>query len=138
MTNDVNKVFGVVLIDGLCVLCSRSYRFVKLRDRAGQLRFVTVQSSEGRALAHRFGIDAESPDTFLLIRQARAYSRSDAVLLVLGQLRGWRWSMSFWLVPRFIRDQIYNMVVRNRYRWFGRRDVCLIPERPTADLGDLG
>jgi predicted DCC family thiol-disulfide oxidoreductase YuxK len=126
----MGKVKGtpaIVLIDGVCVLCSRSYRFVTRRDDIHHFRFVTIQSPEGHALTERFGVNPQKPDTFVLITGQRAYFRTDAVLRILCKLPWWRWTAIFRIVPPFIRDAVYNTVARNRYRWFGQLDVCMIP-----------
>lgn len=121
----------IVLIDGVCVLCSRSYRFVKKRDRTGQFHFLTIQSPEGHALALCSGIDPQRPDTFVVIEWTEAYFRSDAVLHILVKLPGWQWTGSFRIIPPFIRDAIYDFVARNRYRWFGQLRSCMILQLPS-------
>ena len=122
---------AVVLIDGVCVLCSRSYDFVIKRDSFHQFRFVAIQSPEGRELAKRFGVDPDQPDTFVLVTGPKAYFRTDAVLRILSKLPWWHWAILLRLIPKFVRDAIYNVVARNRYRWFGQLDVCVIPRRTT-------
>jgi predicted DCC family thiol-disulfide oxidoreductase YuxK len=122
----------IILYDGVCILCSRSYRFVTARDVARQFRFVTIQEPEGRNLAVRLGIDADNPDTFALIDDDTPYLRSDAALRILSSLPGWGWTGMLRVIPRALRDAIYNVVARNRYRWFGKSDVCMLPPRPNA------
>lgn len=118
-----------ILFDGVCVLCSRTYRFVTLRDRAKLFRFVPIQTDEGRALAARHGIDADNPDTFALIEDDVLLTRSDAALRIAAALPGWGWTRMLRLIPRFLRDALYGIVARNRYRWFGKNEVCLLPPR---------
>jgi predicted DCC family thiol-disulfide oxidoreductase YuxK len=122
---------GVILIDGVCVLCSRGALFVIARDPAAIFRFVTVQEPYGRRLAERLGIDAEQPETNAVILGGRAYFKSDAAIEALALLPGWSWVRVMRLVPRALRHAAYDLVARNRYRWFGRADHCLLP---TADL----
>jgi predicted DCC family thiol-disulfide oxidoreductase YuxK len=110
---------AVVLIDGVCVLCSRSHDFVTKRDSSHRFRFVAIQSPEGRELAKRFGVDPDQPDTFVLITGSKAYFRTDAVLRILSKLPWWHWAILLRLVPKFVRDAIYNVVARNRYRGLG-------------------
>jgi predicted DCC family thiol-disulfide oxidoreductase YuxK len=117
-----------VLFDGFCVLCSRWYRFVTARDRNHRFRFVAVQTPEGRTLAERFGVDPDNPGTFILLRGDRAYFRSDAALRILAELPRWGWTIVFRALPTALRDALYNVIARNRYRWFGRLDTCTIPE----------
>ena len=124
----------IILFDGVCVLCSRWYRFVTARDRAQRFRFVAIQSPEGRALAGRFGIDPDNPETFALVAGDSAYFRSDAALRILRELPRWRWSAALRVIPASLRDALYGVVARNRYRWFGRLDACTLPNagRPAA------
>lgn len=121
-----------ILFDGVCILCSRSYRFVTQRDTALQFRFVAIQEPEGRALAARFGIDADDPDTFALIEDDVLHTRSDAALRIFAALPGWAWTRALRLIPRTLRDALYDVVARNRYRWFGKSEVCMLPSRPEA------
>lgn len=117
----------IILFDGFCVLCSRLYRFVSTRDSSGRFRFVPIQSEEGRALAQRFGVDADNPETFVLIEGGRGHVRSEGMLRILRDLPGWRWTALLRGIPTAWRDRVYDLVARNRYRWFGRREACLVP-----------
>jgi predicted DCC family thiol-disulfide oxidoreductase YuxK len=118
---------SIVLIDGFCVLCSRSYRFVKMRDRDRRFRFLSIQQPEGRAIASRYGIDPEQPATFILVEGGVAFVRSEAALRILGELPRWRWTRVLRIIPSALRDRLYDLVARNRYRWFGRLHVCILP-----------
>ena len=124
----------IILFDGVCVLCSRWYRFVTARDRTQRFRFVAIQSPEGRPIAERFGIDPDDPDTFALVSGNKAYLRSDAALRILRELPRWRWSVVLRAIPANLRDALYGVIARNRYRWFGRLDACAWPGagRPVA------
>jgi predicted DCC family thiol-disulfide oxidoreductase YuxK len=117
----------IILFDGVCVLCSHWYRFVSARDHGHRFRFVAVQSAEGRALAEKFGIDPDNPDTFILVAAGKASVRSDAALRILAELPRWRWTVVLRAIPAALRDALYNVIARNRYRWFGRLDVCVLP-----------
>ena len=123
----------IVLIDGVCVLCSRSYHFVSARDREHRFRFIAIQEPEGRALAERHGIDPADPTTFILIEHGTAYVRSEAALRVLRELPDWGWTSVLRIVPRVLRDGLYDLIARNRYRWFGRLDACILPARPPSE-----
>jgi len=118
---------GVILFDGVCVFCSRWVAFVLARDAAGEFRFATVQSRFGRVLAARLGIDAEAPETNAVILGGRAFFKSDAAIAVLRHLPGWRWVPVLRLVPRVLRDRLYDLIARNRYAWFGRTELCMVP-----------
>jgi predicted DCC family thiol-disulfide oxidoreductase YuxK len=121
---------GLILFDGVCVLCSAGCRFVSRRDARGYFRYVPIQEAEGRAIAVQLGIDPDRPDSFAFVHEGRASVKSEAALRIARELPWWRWSWAFHLVPLTVRDWIYDVIARNRYRWFGRRDVCLLP---TAD-----
>jgi predicted DCC family thiol-disulfide oxidoreductase YuxK len=118
---------GLILFDGVCVLCSRGCHFVSKRDRRGYFRFVPIQLAEGRPLADQLGIDPDRPDSFAFVANGQGYVKSEAVLRIARELPRWRWTWVFHFIPRVIRDAIYDLVARNRYRWFGRRDACILP-----------
>ncbi len=118
----------VIVFDGVCLLCSRSVAFVLAHDRQKQFRFATLQSATGRALLVRHGLDPEDPDSFLLADGTAGYANSDAIIGVLTALGGaWRLVALLRLVPRLLRDRFYRWIARNRYRWFGRREACMVP-----------
>jgi predicted DCC family thiol-disulfide oxidoreductase YuxK len=121
-----------VLFDGVCVLCSRWARFVIDRDPAASFRFVTVQEPFGRVLAAQLGIDTEAPETNAVILAGRAYFKSDAAIEVLSRLPGWWWVRLGLAVPRPWRDGAYDILARNRYRWFGRSQECVLPTPETT------
>jgi len=118
----------IVVFDALCPLCSANARFILRRDRARRFRLASVQSEAGRALYLRFGLDADDPDTMLVVDGDRLFRDSDAVLAIARGL-GAPWSAAAVasLAPRHLRDAAYRWVARNRYRLFGRRDTCWLP-----------
>jgi predicted DCC family thiol-disulfide oxidoreductase YuxK len=117
----------VILFDGVCVLCSSGARFVIARDPDATFRFVTVQEPYGQGLAQRLGIDTAFPETNAAILAGRAYFKSDAAIEVLSRLPRWSWARVLRIVPRVLRDAVYDLVARNRYRMFGRTETCLLP-----------
>jgi predicted DCC family thiol-disulfide oxidoreductase YuxK len=123
----VDSPLGLILFDGVCVLCSRGCGFVSKRDRRGYFRFVPMQLAEGRPLAEQLGINPDRPDSFAFVANGQAYVKSEAVLRIARELPRWQWTRLFHFIPRVIRDEIYDLVARNRYRWFGRRDTCILP-----------
>jgi predicted DCC family thiol-disulfide oxidoreductase YuxK len=123
---------GLILFDGVCVLCSRWVRFIIERDTLARFRFVPIQSPYGDALAAEFGIDRKNPETNAVIIAGRAYFKSDATIRALAALPGWSWIVVFAFTPRSIRDWIYDRVARNRYRLFGRTEMCLMPDPAIA------
>jgi predicted DCC family thiol-disulfide oxidoreductase YuxK len=122
-----SSLHGLILFDGVCILCSRCCRFVSQRDRRGYFRFVPIQLAEGRSLAEQLGIDPDHPDSFAFVAKGHGYVKSEAVLRIAREIPGWRCTWVFHLIPRVIRDAIYAVVARHRYRWFGRRDACILP-----------
>jgi predicted DCC family thiol-disulfide oxidoreductase YuxK len=118
---------GLILFDGVCVLCSGWVRFVIARDHASRFRFAPIQKSYGKQLARRLGIDVAAPETNAVILNGRAYFKSDAGLRVLRELPGWRWTFALTVLPRGFRDWLYDRVARNRYRMFGRTEQCMAP-----------
>ena len=118
----------VILYDGVCVFCSRWVRFVIARDSAKRFRFTPIQSAYGARLARTFGIDPGDPDTNAVLHGGRAHLKSDAALTVLSLLPGWGWTRVLFGVPKPLRDAVYGLVARNRYRIFGRYDVCFVPD----------
>jgi predicted DCC family thiol-disulfide oxidoreductase YuxK len=118
---------GLILFDGVCVLCSSWVKFIIPRDRQGRFRFVAIQSDFGRALAQRFGIDPDMPQSNVVIRGGTAWFKGDSALHVLQDLRGWGWTRLFRIVPRALRNFAYDRVAKNRYRLFGKYESCLLP-----------
>jgi predicted DCC family thiol-disulfide oxidoreductase YuxK len=118
----------VILYDGVCVFCSRWIRFVATRDVEQRFRFTAIQSGYGTRLAQAFGINPEDPDTNAVIHGGVAHFKSDAALTVLGALPGWRWTRALFWVPKPLRDGVYNLVARNRYRIFGKYQQCFVPD----------
>ena len=123
----INSPQGLILFDGVCVLCSRGCGFVSKRDCRDYFRFVPMQLAEGRPLAEQLGINPDRPDSFAFVANGQAYVKSEAVLRIARELPRWQWTWLFHFIPRVIRDAIYDLVARNRYRWFGRRDTCILP-----------
>jgi predicted DCC family thiol-disulfide oxidoreductase YuxK len=121
----------VILFDGVCVFCSFWVRFVIGRDGAARFHFVRIQSAQGRKLADELGIAPDAPDTNAVILDGIAFFKSDAALAVASHLHGMRWTRVLRIIPRGLRNRIYDFIARNRYAWFGRDEACL---RPTPEL----
>ena len=118
----------VILFDGVCVFCSRWVRFVVARDAAARFRFTPIQSPYGTRLAQALGIDPDDPDTNAVIHGGVAYFKSNGALTVLSCLPRWSWVRVLFAVPRPLRDAVYNVVAKNRYRIFGKYDACIVPD----------
>lgn len=126
---------SIVVFDGVCVLCSHWVSFVLRHDRHRLYKFAAMQTSTGRELLIEHGLDPEDPRSFLLLDHGRSYTDTDAIVRVLRSFGG-RWkivSALLAVVPRFIRDPLYRWTARNRYRLFGRHNVCIVPSAQSSD-----
>lgn len=123
----------ILLFDGVCNLCNSSVQWVIEHDPEGKFRFASLQSDVGQALLTEFNLDPAALNTVVLIDEGKAFTHSAAPLQVAKHL-GSAWALLGnvgLIVPRPIRDGIYNFIAANRYRWFGKKDQCWLP---TPDL----
>jgi predicted DCC family thiol-disulfide oxidoreductase YuxK len=126
MTDDPSH--AVVLFDGVCNFCNRSVNWIIRRDKGGYFRFASLQSDAGAALQERHGLDPSALDTLVLIEGGRVYVKSTAALRILRRIRSpWRALSFVTAVPRPVRDFAYDWFARRRYRWFGKREECMVP-----------
>ncbi|MBS1593752.1 MAG: thiol-disulfide oxidoreductase DCC family protein [Bacteroidetes bacterium] len=122
----------LVLFDGVCNLCNASVQFVIRHDPDGRFRFAALQSDVGQEVQQRYGLSGTTFDSFIYLRAGLLYQRSTAALHLMRDLGGaWALLYGFIIVPRPLRDAVYDLVARYRYRWFGRRESCMVP---TAEL----
>lgn len=129
---EVAEKHPVVLFDGVCNLCHGTVRFIVERDSAKRFRFATLQSETARTLLPVYGLADSGLSSVILIQNGNAWSKSSAALKISGQLDGaWPMMRIFWIVPRALRDVVYDFIGNRRYRWFGQRSVCDLP-----DIGD--
>lgn len=118
----------IILFDGVCNLCNASVNFVIDRDPDALFRFGALQSDAGRALLAEHGVDERWLDSIVLVEEGTVYTASDAALRIAVRLKGpWTLMHVFRIVPRPVRDVVYNWIARNRYRWFGKQDACRLP-----------
>lgn len=124
--SDLN--FPVILFDGVCNLCNASVQWVLKRDHKGRFRFAALQSETGQQILARFGLDQESFNTVVLLDGDRLFTRSDAAFEIARRLGApWSWLAALRWMPKRLRDTAYDWVARHRYRWFGRRESCMLP-----------
>src|SRR5205807_8010290 len=123
----------VILYDGVFEFCSHWVRFVAARDNEQRFRFTAIQSGYGTRLAQAFGIDPNDPDTNAVVHGGEVFFNSDAALTVLSHLPGWRWVRVLRRVPKRLRDAVYNLVARNRYRIFGKYETCFLGDAAYRD-----
>ena len=118
----------VVLFDGVCNICNRCVRFIVRRDPHGRFRFAALQSEAGRNLLAAHGREPDRLDTMLLIDGGTVFSRSDAALRIARRLAGpARLLSAAAAIPRPLRDWLYDRIASRRYRWFGRKESCMVP-----------
>jgi predicted DCC family thiol-disulfide oxidoreductase YuxK len=120
---------NVILFDGVCNLCNGLVNWIIDRDKQNLFMFASLQSGYGKNAAFQSGINTEYMNTVILIEDGKLYQRSTAVLRILKRL-GYPYKLAYAgiIFPLFIRNGVYNFVARNRYKWFGKRDVCRVPE----------
>jgi predicted DCC family thiol-disulfide oxidoreductase YuxK len=118
---------GIILFDGVCNLCNNIVQFVIKRDKNAYFQFASQQSPQGIALMEKYQIDSAT-DTFILIEQERAFMKSTAALRVCRNLDGiWKIFIIGMIIPKGIRDPMYDYIAKNRYKWFGKRESCMLP-----------
>ena len=119
---------SVIFFDGVCNLCNRSVDFIIRRDTSRIFKYASLQSEFARKELTERGEDIESMRTIILLKDDQIYTRSSAILEIVRHLRfPWPALYVFKIVPRFIRDWLYNLISKNRYQWFGIREVCRVP-----------
>jgi len=118
----------LILFDGVCNLCNGFVQFLIKRDPAGKFRFASLQSDFGRSQLIRFNLNPDLLHSVIVIEGDNVLQRSDAALRIVNQLGGpWKILTALKIFPKFLRDALYNVVARNRYKVFGKRDSCMIP-----------
>lgn len=118
----------IILFDGVCNLCNRSVQSVIRKDKKGIFKFASLQSDAGKELLKEIGLPSDNLHSFVYIKNNSFYIRSDAALQVAKTLGGgWKALSYFKVVPRVIRDFFYNTIAKNRYKWFGKKDKCMVP-----------
>lgn len=119
---------SVVLFDGVCNLCNGSVLFIIKRDAKSKFKFASLQSEYGAEQMKKFNLPPSSLNSVLLIKDGRLFQRSNAALEIASLLDGlWPILYVFKIVPVFLRDLVYDWVASNRYRWFGKKEACMIP-----------
>ncbi len=117
---------AIVLFDGVCNFCNSSINFIIKRDKKGYFKFAPLQSEIAQKLVG--DKTKPMPESVILIENGRTYDRSSAALLIAKKLNGlWPVLYIFIIVPKPIRDAVYNLIGRNRYKWFGKTEACMIP-----------
>jgi len=117
-----------IYFDGICNLCNRGVQFIIKRDPKKKFRFASLQGEAGQNMLKKYGMQQHNFDTFILQEGDKIYTRSTAALRIVRHLKGgWKLLYGTIIIPRFIRNAIYNWIAKRRYKWFGKKDKCLIP-----------
>jgi len=118
----------IILFDGVCNFCNFLVDFIIKHDKKNLFKFAALQSSTGRDLLKSSNLNLMSQDTFILIDGDKVYIKSTAALIICKQLSGFtKILFTFIIIPKFIRDFIYDLIAKNRYKFFGKRKSCRIP-----------
>lgn len=119
----------VLLFDGYCNLCSNSVQFVLKRNGKENVQFASLQSDLGAKTLRNSELPSDYTSSLVLLENGLIYVKSDAALRLAKHLNGlWKLGSIFLIVPKIIRNPIYNLVAKNRYKWFGKKETCWIPE----------
>jgi predicted DCC family thiol-disulfide oxidoreductase YuxK len=121
---------AIVLFDGVCHLCETTVQFILLRDRTAYFHFASLQSPFAQKLLKEKGLNTDTFDSIILIENGKVYQYSDAALRIVRKLSGaWKFLYVFILTPKCARDSAYKLIARNRYRWFGKKETCFMPQK---------
>lgn len=119
----------IIIFDGVCNLCEYSVQFIVKHDRQAKFKFVSAQSERGKVLQRIYGVDTLQDGTVILLKGDQVYVKSDAAVEIAKDLDGlWRFLSVFKFILKPARDFIYSIISKNRYRWFGKKDECLLPD----------
>jgi predicted DCC family thiol-disulfide oxidoreductase YuxK len=118
----------IILFDGVCNLCNGWVQFIIKRDARALFRFAALQSRAGQRILTQYGLCPQLLDSMVLIDAGSVFTKSDAVLRIVGYLPGmWPLLGLLRIVPRWLRNGAYDRIAENRYRWFGKKDACMLP-----------
>jgi len=118
----------IILFDGVCNLCSSSVQFVLKRDKRNKFLFGSLQGNYGQQMLKKYYLPQNEFNSFMLLEGDKLYTKSSGALRMLKYLGGgWKLLYVFIIVPKFIRDAVYNFISQNRYRWFGKKEACWLP-----------
>ena len=118
----------LVMFDGVCNMCNAAVQFIIKRDKTDKLRFASLQSDHAKQQLINYDLPADYLDSFILLEKGKLYTRSTAALRVSLYFSGlWRALYIFIIIPAPIRDAVYDFIGRNRYKWFGKKDQCMMP-----------
>jgi predicted DCC family thiol-disulfide oxidoreductase YuxK len=121
--------YPIILFDGVCNFCNGAVNFVVGQDKKKIFRFAPLQSATAQNLLAKHNLPKKDFDSFVFIDGGKAYLSSTAALRVMQKLPWyWKWIQAFWIVPERLRNGVYRFIARNRYKWFGQREQCMVPD----------
>jgi len=124
----MNSKNSIILFDGICNLCNNAVQFIISHDPDEKFLFASLQSKAGQQLLKQFNLPLENFNSFLLLQESKVYDKSTGALKVAAQIKGaWKFLYIFIIIPKSIRDAVYNWIAKNRYNWFGKKDSCMVP-----------
>ncbi len=123
----IHSEINIVLFDGVCNLCNSMVKFIIRNDAKAKFRFASVQNESGQLLLRQLDLPLDSFDSLVYICDSKFYLKSTAVFMILRELSGgWHLLYYFIIFPRFLRDMVYNFIAKWRYKWFGKREKCMV------------
>lgn len=118
----------LVLFDGVCNFCNASINFIIRHDKNDHFRFLPLQSPTGKQLLQQFQMDHQPMNSIVLMEHTKLYRKSTAILRIAKKLNGlYPLLYALIIIPAFIRDPVYDLIARNRYKWFGKKERCMVP-----------
>lgn len=118
---------NILLFDGVCNLCNNAVQFVIKHDKKAKIKFASLQSNFGQKILIDNNLPSDNLNSFVYLKNNRYYIKSTAALHLMKDLgSGWQLLFGFIIIPQFIRDAVYSIVAKNRYKWFGKQDVCIM------------
>lgn len=124
-----NKSYKIILFDGVCNLCNSSIQFIIKHDKNDEYRFAALQSNVGQQLAAERNIDTNEVDSIVLIEPGVAYYIKSTAAINIGKSFGGLWTLLkvFEWIPEGFRNSVYDYIAKNRYKWYGKKESCMIP-----------
>ena len=120
----------IILFDGVCNFCNYWVNFIIDHDKQNIFKFAALQSEKGKELLDKFELPKDDFDSFILISQNKVYKKTSAAFEIAKQLNGWpKILIPFGILPHSLTDLIYDLVAKNRYKFFGKKDACRIPTK---------
>jgi predicted DCC family thiol-disulfide oxidoreductase YuxK len=128
MMENASSFNHIILFDGVCNFCNSSINLIIRKDKKNIFRFAPLQSETGARLTGHYGVDTSTTDSIVYIEDEKAYTKSTAALRIARHMKGlYPMLYAFIIIPRFVRDPVYDIIARNRYKWFGKKDSCMVP-----------